>query len=765
MAKTRRPPSAPPFESIYRHGYARVAAATPRVEVASPALNVAATLELARRAARDQAVLAVFPELGLSAYSNEDLFQQDALLDASLEALRTLVAASRDLSPALAVGLPLPADDRLFNCAVLVHRGRILGAVPKSYLPNYREFYEKRQFAPAAQAVSPMLRLLGQDVPFGPRLLFAASDLAGFVLHLEICEDLWVPLPPSTLAALAGATVLANLSASDITVGKADYRRLLCASQSAKCVAACLYSAAGPGESTTDLAWDGHALIYENGERLAESTRFPLAPGLITADLDLDHLRQERMRLTSFGDNAQAHAAALREFRRVEFEIGVPAGRVPLRRRVERFPYVPADPSRRDERCAEVYDIQVEGLMKRLAATGLQKVVIGISGGLDSTQAALVAVRAFDRLKLPRRNILGYTLPGLGTSRHTFDSAHTLMKAIGISAGEIDISAASKLMLDRIGHPAAAGKRLYDVTYENVQAGERTSTLFRLANLHGGLVLGTGDLSELALGFTTYGVGDHMSHYNVNASVPKTLIRHLIRWLVQTRQFDAPTLAVLTRIVEIGYAINMNVQHIPVVVVDQSLDARSRAYLDDLVNSTYFDIAATAFGQEEAIRLVDAGTVSAAIIIPPDFSAHVERGEARVLVLVDGSEHFTALSAYNAANIIGQNHATRAILERAGRAGQADTDAPLEIFVRILYNPDFKDLWFIIPSIIALLLQTQTIVLTANAVVRERGSRHDRADPGHAHPPDGIDAWKDHAQHHPGDDQHAHHPGAGCVLV
>jgi NAD+ synthase (glutamine-hydrolysing) len=550
MARPRRPAAAPPFESIYRHGFARVAAGPPRVEVASPTYNAEHTVELARRAARERAVLAVFPELGLSAYSNEDLFQQDALLDASLDALATVVAASRDLPLALAVGLPLRADDRLFNCAVLVHRGRILGAAPKSYLPNYREFYEKRHFAPAAQAASPMLRLLGQEVPFGPRLLFVARDLPGFVLHLEVCEDLWVPLPPSMLAALAGATVLANLSASDITVGKADYRRLLCASQSAKCVAACIYAGAGPGESTTEVAWDGHALIYENGERLAESRRFPLEPGIVTADLDLDHLRQERARLTSFGDNAQAHAAALEGFRRLEFEFGVPAGRIPLRRRVERFPYVPADPARRDERCAEVYDIQVEGLSKRLAATGLEKVVIGISGGLDSTQAALVAVRAFDRLGLPRRNILGYTLPGLGTSRHTFDSAHALMKALKISAREIDISAASKLMLERIGHPAARGKRVYDVTYENVQAGERTSHLFRLANLHGGLVLGTGDLSELALGFTTYGVGDHMSHYNVNASVPKTLIRHLIRWLVHTRQFDAATLAVLTRIVE-----------------------------------------------------------------------------------------------------------------------------------------------------------------------------------------------------------------------
>jgi NAD+ synthase (glutamine-hydrolysing) len=550
MAKSRRPPSAAPFDSIYRHGFVRVAVATPRVEVASPAFNVASTIELARQAARRRAVLAVFPELGLSAYSNEDLFQQDALLDASLAALGELVEASRSLPLALVAGLPVGADGRLFNCAVVVQRGRILGAVPKSYLPSYREFYEKRQFAPAAQALSGTVRLLGTDVPFGPRLLFAATNAPGFVMHVEICEDLWVPLPPSTLASLAGATVLVNLSASDITVGKADYRRLLSASHSARCVAACLFSAAGPGESTTDLAWDGHALVYENGERLAESQRFPLEPGLVTADVDLDHLRQERSRLTSFGDCAQAHAAELADFRRLEFELELPRGRVPLERRIERFPYVPSDHSRLDGRCSEVYDIQVQGLAKRLQATGIRKVVIGISGGLDSTQAALVAVRAFDRLGLPRRNVLGYTLPGFGTSRHTFDSAHALMKALGIGSAEIDIRPSAELVLKNIGHPYSRGEPVYDVTFENVQAGERTSHLFRLANRHGALVLGTGDLSELALGFTTYGVGDHMSHYNVNASVPKTLIQHLIRWLVSTRQFDLATLKVLSRIVD-----------------------------------------------------------------------------------------------------------------------------------------------------------------------------------------------------------------------
>ena len=539
-----------PFHSLYRHGFVRVAVATPGVEVASPAANIVEIVRIAREAAASQAILAVFPELGVSAYSNEDLFQQDALLDGSVQALATLVEASQDIAITLAVGLPLRVDDRLFNCAVLLRRGQLLGAVPKTYLPNYREFYEKRQFAPAAQALATSIQLLGQTVPFGTRLLFAAKNVPGFVLALEVCEDVWAPLPPSTYAALAGATVIANLSASDVTVGKADYRRLLCASQSAKCVAGYLYSAAGPGESTTDLAWDGHALIYENGARLAESVRFPLQGGFITADLDLDHLRQERMRWTTFGDCVQAHHGQLVDYRRIEIELDVPAGHVRLDRGIERFPYVPSDPARRDERCAEVYDIQVEALRKRLTATGLKRVVIGISGGLDSTQAALVAVRAFDRLGLPRTNILGYTLPGFGTSRQTFENAHALMSALGITAGEIDIRPSAELMLQHIGHPAATGEPLHDITYENVQAGERTSHLFRLANRHQALVLGTGDLSELALGFTTYGVGDHMSHYNVNASVPKTLIRHLIRWLVGSRQFDAATVDVLTRIVD-----------------------------------------------------------------------------------------------------------------------------------------------------------------------------------------------------------------------
>ncbi|MFP3941353.1 MAG: NAD(+) synthase [Thermoanaerobaculia bacterium] len=521
-----------PFNSIYRHGYARVAVCIPRVRVAEPEYNAERTLALAQRASDERAVLALFPELGISAYSNEDLFHQDALLDATEAALERVVTTSRDLGPVLLVGAPLRLDGKLFNCAVAVHRGRILGVAPKSYLPEYREFYEKRQFTSGFDAVATEIDLLGQRAPFGNDLVFEARDLPGLVLGVEICEDLWAPVPPSTFAALAGATVLANLSASNITIGKADYRKDLCAAQSGKCVAAYLYSAAGFGESTTDLAWDGQALIYENDELLSESERFRREEHWITADVDLERLRQDRMRLSSYRDSVGRFRDRLRALRRVHFEVGVPEGPVPLRRNVERFPYVPSDPEVRSERCYEAYNIQVSGLAQRLEATGIQKVVLGVSGGLDSTQALLVACRTMDRLGLPRTNVLGYSLPGFATSERTRKSAWGLMEVLGVTAEEIDVRPSARQMLADIGHPYARGEAVFDTTFENVQAGERTSHLFRLANHHGALVVGTGDLSELALGWTTYGVGDQMSHYNVNASVPKTLIQHLIRWIV-----------------------------------------------------------------------------------------------------------------------------------------------------------------------------------------------------------------------------------------
>jgi NAD+ synthase (glutamine-hydrolysing) len=528
----------------------RVAAAVPRVRVAEPGFNAERTLALARRASDAHAAMVVFPELGLSAYTNEDLFHQDALIAAVGDALARIVADSAGLEPLIVVGAPLLAEQRLFNTAVVIHRGRVLGVVPKSYLPNYREFYEKRQFRAARDATRETISLLGETVPFGADLLFECRDLPGFVVHVELCEDLWVPIPPSSHAGLAGATVLANLSASNITVAKADYRRGLCASQSARTIAAYLYTAAGAGESTTDLAWDGHALIYENGDLLAESERFADGDVLVYADVDLDRLVQDRVRTTSFGDCARDHRERLAGMRRIGFDSGLAAAAVGLARSVERFPYVPADRARRNEHCEEVYSIQVQGLATRLRATGIENVVIGVSGGLDSTQALIVAARAIDLLGLPRANVLAYTMPGFATSSLTLQNARRLMEALGVTAGEIDIRPSATQMLRDIGHPGAADAPVYDVTYENVQAGERTSHLFRLANHHRALVVGTGDLSELALGWCTYGVGDQMSHYAVNASVPKTLIQFLVRWAIDTEQLGPDAGEVLRSVLD-----------------------------------------------------------------------------------------------------------------------------------------------------------------------------------------------------------------------
>jgi len=526
------------FRSLYRHGFVRVAAAVPRVRIAEPILNADRTIELARRASDERAALVAFPELGLSGYSIEDLLHQQALLDGVLEGLRRLVAASAELFCAVVVGAPLRAEGGLFNAAVVVHRGRVLGVVPKSYLPEYREFYEKRHFRAARDLVGDELELLGETVPLTPRLLFGCSDVPGLTVHVEVCEDVWAPIPPSTYGALAGATVLVNLSDSNVTIGKADYRRLLCASQSARSIASYVFSSAGAGESTTDLAWDGQALIYENGDRLAETERFSDRDQLILADVNLDRLLADRTTTSSFGDSVHDHRRTLAGFRRVEFELGLPAEAVSLRREIERFPYVPANLATRNQRCEEVYSIQVQGLETRLRATGIEKVVIGVSGGLDSTHALIVCARALDRLGLPRTNVLAYTMPGFATSQMTLSNARALMEALGVSGSELDIRPAATQMLRDLGHPAAEGAPEYDVTYENVQAGERTSHLFRLANFHRALVVGTGDLSELALGWSTYGVGDQMSHYNVNASVPKTLIQFLLRWAIDTGQYN-----------------------------------------------------------------------------------------------------------------------------------------------------------------------------------------------------------------------------------
>jgi NAD+ synthase (glutamine-hydrolysing) len=537
------------FQSIYRHDFLRVAVCVPELRVADPMFNTRKVVELARRASDAGAAVTLFPELCISAYSNEDLFHQDALLEASIEGVREVVRQSDDLFSVLIIGAPLRFDGKLFNCAVVIYRGEVLGLVPKSYLPNYREFYEKRQFTSGRYAISREVSFLGNKVPFGNDLVFAAEHIEGFKLHVEICEDVWTPIPPSTYAALAGATILANLSASNITIGKAEYRRTLCGNQSGKCIAAYLYSAAGPGESTTDLAWDGQAIIYENDELLAEAERFAAGGQIITADIDLERLLQERMRSTSFNDSAGDCLERVRAIRKIWFEFHPATAPFSLTREVARFPYVPSSTAIRDQRCYEAYNIQVHGLMKRLASSGINKVVIGVSGGLDSTHALIVAARTMDRLNLPRKNILAYTMPGFATSELTLRNAKRLMEVLGVTSEVIDIRPSCMQMFKDIGHPFAEGKEVYDITFENVQAGERTSHLFRLANRHNALVLGTGDLSELALGWTTYGVGDHMSHYNVNVSVPKTLIQFLIRWVSHSGQFDAATNETLDSIV------------------------------------------------------------------------------------------------------------------------------------------------------------------------------------------------------------------------
>ena len=526
------------FHSIHTHGFVRAAVCTPTVIPGDPGFNAAETLRLAREGDARGCDLMLFPELGISAYAIDDLFLQDALLRRVETEIAGLVKASVKLKPVLIVGAPLAHNGRLYNCAVAISRGRILGVVPKSFLPNYREYYEKRWFASGVGVVGLEMGLAGQTVPFGTDLVFAADDLADFVFHLEICEDFWAPLPPSTSGAMAGALILCNLSASNIVVGKADDRELLCASQSTRCLAAYLYSAAGPGESTTDLAWDGQASIHELGRRLALTDRFPTTSQMAVADIDVERLRLERMRTPTFNDAAVAAGHPERSFRRVGFEHKPAFEDIGLIRPLDRFPFVPDDPARLDKDCYEAFNIQVQGLTKRIQATRTKHLVIGVSGGLDSTHALIVAAKAFDAVGLPRENILAFTLPGFATSDGTKANAWALMRSIGVTAEEIDIRPTARLMLQEIGHPFAEGEPVYDITFENVQAGLRTDYLFRLANQRNGFVLGTGDLSELALGWCTYGVGDQMSHYNVNGGVAKTLIQHLIRWVVKTGQFE-----------------------------------------------------------------------------------------------------------------------------------------------------------------------------------------------------------------------------------
>ncbi|MGA0546748.1 NAD(+) synthase [Brevundimonas sp. VNH65] len=541
-------PDSRPFHVPATHGFVRVVAATPVVHPADPVANAAEHITLIRRAAEQGADLIVFPELSLSGYAIDDLHMQEALLDEVDRQIEILTAVADDAGLVAVIGAPVRSGDALFNCAVVIGGGEVLGVVPKTYLPNYREYYEKRWFAPAPARTEDSVVLNGETVDFAPGLIFEAVNRPGFVFAVEICEDFWAPQPPSTRAALAGARILLNLSASNIVIGKADERAMLSASQSSRTISAYVFTASGWGESTTDLAWDGQATIHELGARLAEGERFALTSHLTVADIDVDRIGLDRLRNGTFAEcvRSEGEAATVIPFAARE-NATAPTS---LRRPLDRFPFVPDDPARLDQDCFEAFNIQVQGLMRRMTATGARTLVIGVSGGLDSTQALLVACRAFDRLDLPRSAIRAYTMPGFATSEGTRANAWALMNALGVTGEEIDIRPAATTMLRDIGHPFADGQPVHDVTFENVQAGLRTDYLFRLANQTGGFVLGTGDLSELALGWCTYGVGDHMSHYNVNGGVAKTLIRHLIRWVADRELVGAEAVSTLHAVLE-----------------------------------------------------------------------------------------------------------------------------------------------------------------------------------------------------------------------
>ena len=523
-----------PF-NLLQDGFVRVAAAVPAVAPGAVPANAAAVLELARRAHADGCDLVVFPELALTGYTCADLFHQDTLLDAAEAALAGLLEQTRDLAPVLVVGLPLRAGPCLFNAAAVLCAGQLLGVAVKSFPPNYGEFYEARWFTPGHLAPSE-ITLAGATVPCGPDLLFTAAGRPEFVFGVEICEDLWAPEPPGGALALAGAVLLCNPSASDELVGKAAYRRQLVAQQAGRCLAGYVYVSAGPGESTTDVVYGGHALVAENGVLLAEGERFVRGPVLTVADIDAAFLLRERRVNRTFAAAAARHGELRTDggVRRIPFTHQPAGARTELRRTVNPYPFVPVDTAERDARCAEIFAIQSSGLATRLARTGLKSVTLGVSGGLDSTLALLVCLEAFARLGLDPAGIHAVTMPGFGTSVRTLRNVRALCRRLNLALRSIDIRPACRRHLRDIGHDGVTG----DIAYENTQARERTQVLMDLANLTHGLVVGTGDLSELALGWCTYN-GDHLSMYAVNTGVPKTLVRFLVAWVAKNRATPA----------------------------------------------------------------------------------------------------------------------------------------------------------------------------------------------------------------------------------
>ncbi len=522
-------------------GYLRVAVVTPEVRVADVAFNVEKSVAALAQCAAQGAALAVLPELGLTGYTCGDLYYQTLLLERARAGLREIAAASATHAIAAVVGLPMQLDGRLFNCAAFVANGRVIGVVPKLHLVNYNEFYEERWFSSGRLLTETTMLIDGAQVPIGLDLLFRASNRPEAVFGIEVCEDLWAVEPPSGRLARAGATVLLNLSASTDVLGKADYRRELVGNQSARCIAAYLYAAAGPGESTTDVVYGGHSIIFENGTLLAETQRFQFGTQIGMADIDLQRVTHERIHNHTYGLEGGQHGT-----RSLAFDLAPTDGAqlTPLLRPLAQTPFVPRDPAERAKHCNEIFNIQATGLAKRLRHTGAKKVTIGISGGLDSTLALLVVCRAFDTLALDRKGIVAITMPGFGTTSRTYENALGLMNELGMTLREISIKPAVQQHFKDIGHD----ENKHDVTYENAQARERTQILMDVANTIGGFVVGTGDLSEAALGWMTFN-GDHMSMYHVNAGVPKTLVKYLIAWCAES-EFTGEASTILKDVID-----------------------------------------------------------------------------------------------------------------------------------------------------------------------------------------------------------------------
>ncbi|MBI3633430.1 MAG: NAD(+) synthase [Candidatus Vogelbacteria bacterium] len=512
-----------------KYGFIRVGAVVPKLKVGDVSYNESETLKVLKDAAAKDIELLVFPELGLTGYTMADLFHQDVVQEQVLESLKQIVDTSKKFKIIFTIGLPIFIEGKLFNCGAVITQGKILGVVPKTYIPGYKEFYEERWFASARDLLSKEIELFGEMVPIGTDLLFRSKNNSDLVLGVEICEDLWAPLPPSSYLAISGATVIANLSASNEIVGKADYRRELIGQQSARTVSAYVYTSCGVHESTTDVVFGGHSMIAENGNILKESKRFDRGTQIIYADVDIKHLHTDRMRTTSFGESV--HEMPNKKFRFVNFNLEVKEASA-LERFVDPRPFIPSNPLTLDRRMEEIFSIQSAGLAKRLEYIGTDKVMLGLSGGLDSTLALLVAVNTFNILGLPLNNIKCFTMPGFATSKRTKGNAWKLAETLGVSIEEIDITAGATQHLKDLGHDL----KTQDLTFENTQARYRTMILLDKANQLRGLVIGTGDLSELALGWCTFN-GDHISQYGVNAGIPKTLVKYLVDWVSKKPEF------------------------------------------------------------------------------------------------------------------------------------------------------------------------------------------------------------------------------------